>query len=77
MNVTQAVRTRRSIRAFSDKPVEPETLETILDTAQLSPSGGNVQPWSVAVMTGAPLQALIDAVAAKLPLGSGGTIARI
>ena len=72
MNVTQAVKTRRSIRAFSDRSVDPAALKTILDIAQLSPSGGNVQPWSVAVMTGAPLKHLIDAVAAKLPLGPAG-----
>ncbi len=72
MNVTEAVQTRRSIRAFSDRPVDPGILKTVLDTAQLSPSGGNVQPWSAGVLAGEPLKRLVDSVAAKLPQGPAG-----
>ncbi|MDD3042722.1 MAG: nitroreductase family protein [Methanosarcinaceae archaeon] len=35
---------RRSIRAFKDKPVEREKLEEILETVRFAPSGMNVQP---------------------------------
>ena len=69
MNVNEAVKTRRSIRAFTDQAVDFDILKAILEAAQLSPSGGNVQPWNAKVLTGAPLQKLIDAVAAKLPQG--------
>ncbi len=72
MNVTESVKTRRSIRAFTDQPVDMATLKTILETAQFSPSGGNVQPWSASVLTGEPLRQLIDVVAAKLPEGPAG-----
>ena len=64
MNVTEAVQTRRSVRAFTDQPVERETLTRILEKAQRSPSGGNTQPWHGIVLTGEPMQALfIGAVA--------------
>ena len=44
MNVTDSVTSRRSIRAFQDKPVDQAVLHGILETAQRSPSGGNTQP---------------------------------
>jgi 5,6-dimethylbenzimidazole synthase len=36
---------RRDVRRFSDRPVPQSLIETLLDTAQLSPSVGNSQPW--------------------------------
>ena len=69
MNVTEAIATRRSVRAFLDKPVERETLTRILEAAQRSPSGGNTQPWHGIVLTGAPMQALFARVAEELPKG--------
>lgn len=69
MNVTEAVATRRSVRAFLDKPVERETLTRILEKAQRSPSGGNTQPWHGIVLTGDPLQRLFARVAQDLPRG--------
>ncbi|HCH93870.1 MAG TPA: nitroreductase family protein, partial [Erythrobacter sp.] len=69
MNVTEAVQTRRSVRAFTDQPVERETLARILEKAQRSPSGGNTQPWHGIVLTGEPMQALFDRVAQDLPKG--------
>ena len=69
MNVTEAVQTRRSVRAFLDKPVEREMLNRILETAQRSPSGGNTQPWHGIVLTGAPMQALFARIAQDLPRG--------
>ncbi|WP_164115395.1 nitroreductase [Sphingorhabdus sp. Alg239-R122] len=72
MNVSEAVRTRRSVRAFTGKPVDLDVLKSVLDTAQLSPSGGNVQPWNASILTGDPLAQLISAVAGKLPQGPAG-----
>lgn len=66
MNVTQAVNTRRSIRQFLDIPVPHEVLQDVLTAAQRAPSGGNVQPWNAVVLTGKPLQELIDAVQARI-----------
>lgn len=42
---------RRSIRKYHpDKPVEPEKLEAILESARLAPSGSNTQPWHFIVV---------------------------
>jgi nitroreductase len=36
---------RKSTRAFSEKPVEPEKLRLILEAARWAPSSSNIQPW--------------------------------
>ena len=69
MNVTEAVTSRRSIRAFQDKPVDQAVLRQILEVAQRSPSGGNTQPWNAVMLTGEPLAALFAKVAKVLPQG--------
>ncbi|NVD43657.1 nitroreductase [Qipengyuania atrilutea] len=69
MNVSDAVRSRRSVRAFVNKPVERETLARILEKAQRSPSGGNTQPWHGIVLSGEPMQRLFDRIAHEFPKG--------
>ncbi len=69
MNVTDAVASRRSVRAFTDQPVERHVLVRVLEKAQRAPSGGNVQPWHAVVLTGEPLDKLIAAVAEVFPQG--------
>ena len=44
MDTLTAIRTRRSIRLYQDKPVEPEKMEQLLSIAGLYPSGANLQP---------------------------------
>ena len=51
MDVFEAVRTRRSIRKYEDKPVEKEKLSKILETARLSPSACNNQHWHFIAVT--------------------------
>lgn len=51
--VDAAITSRRSIRAFRPDPVPRETIERILEVASRAPSGTNVQPWKVTVLTGA------------------------
>jgi len=51
MDVTEAVRRRKSIRAFLETPVDRETIAELLELAARAPSGGNVQPWKVYVIT--------------------------
>ena len=41
---------RRSVRKFSDKPVEDTVLEEIIDAALWAPSGVNLQPWYFVVI---------------------------
>ena len=58
MELEQAMRGRRSIRGFLDKPVPRETLEEIIALANRAPSSMNTQPWHLHVLTGAPLEAV-------------------
>ncbi len=43
--VLDAIHARRSTRSFTDRQLEPEQLETLLDAAIWAPSGGNNQSW--------------------------------
>ncbi|WP_413154705.1 nitroreductase [Bartonella sp. cb54] len=56
MGVFQSIVSRKSIRAFTDQPVTQETIKEILKLATRSPSGANIQPWQVIVLTGQVLQ---------------------
>ncbi|TFV59144.1 nitroreductase [Mycobacterium sp. PS03-16] len=58
MNVYEAVTSRRSVRAFTDRPVPTATLERVLTAAAWAPSGSNLQPWRIFVVTGEPLARL-------------------
>ena len=58
MNVTEAVKTRRSVREFLDKPVDLETIRRVMDTARWAASGCNYQPWEASIVTGEPLKEL-------------------
>ncbi|HET7668761.1 MAG TPA: nitroreductase [Mycobacterium sp.] len=58
MNVYDAVTSRRAVRGFTDQPVSKQVLERVLAAAAASPSGSNLQPWHVYVLTGAPLRQL-------------------
>jgi len=69
MNVSEAVASRRSIRAYLDKPVDRAVLARVLEKAQRSPSGGNTQPWNAVVLTGEPLAKLLASVAEVIPQG--------
>jgi nitroreductase len=53
VSVTELLHRRRSIRSFLDKPVPNEVLVKVLAAAARAPSGTNMQPWSVYVLTGA------------------------
>jgi nitroreductase len=72
LNVSEAVAGRRSIRAFVDRPVDRAILERVLEKAQRSPSGGNVQPWNAVVLAGEPLARLQGAIAEVVPQGRTG-----
>jgi nitroreductase len=55
MNVSEAVLSRRSVRAFLPTEVPLDTLRHVLQSAARAPSGGNLQPWRLHVLTGAAL----------------------
>ena len=51
--VHEAIRSRKSTRAFLPKAIDPELLNELLTLAGTAPSGSNVQPWNVHVVSGA------------------------
>lgn len=69
MNVSQAVARRKSVRGFLDTPVDGERLRAILLAASRAPSGGNLQPWHIHVVTGGALGVLKEQMAARLAAG--------
>lgn len=67
-----AIRTRRSVRAFLPTPVAPEVVDEILTLAARAPSGTNMQPWQVLVLTGAPLAELGRELVTRALAGESG-----
>lgn len=61
-DVFEAARTRRSIRAYKRDPVPAGTLREIVAAGRHAPSGSNIQPWRVHVLTGETLQRLGTAI---------------
>jgi len=75
VNVDDAIASRMSCRAYLPTPVPEATVRAILEAARRSPSGGNLQPWHVHVLTGGPLTELLADIRRKLPQsprGGGG-----
>lgn len=66
MDVFEAVDSRKSCRAFLDKPVDGATVRELIARATRAASGGNLQPWSVYAFTGAPLAELVRTVQAAI-----------
>jgi len=52
------VSSRRSVRAFLDRPVPPDVIHRVLEAALRAPSGGNLQPWHLSIVGGEPLARL-------------------
>ena len=50
MDVMDAIKTRKSVRAYLDKPVEDEKLNAVLEAARLAPSASNRQEWRFVVV---------------------------
>jgi nitroreductase len=73
MKVSEAIATRKTIRAFKSDPVPRKTVEEILSLSARAPSGGNLQPWKVYAVLGEARDELVRRVAEKRktsPMGS-------
>lgn len=68
--VASVVSSRRSVRAFKPDPVCQETVEQILQEAATAPSGANIQPWRVYVVTGAVKDELANILVAAYRAGA-------
>lgn len=51
MDVAAAIRGRKSVRSYTDRAVEREKIEQILEAGRLSPSANNRQEWKFIVVT--------------------------
>lgn len=72
MDVREAVASRHSIRGFLDGRWMANTIRWLFDEAARAPSGGNLQPWHLHVVAGAPLEQIKATMAeliAQLPRG--------
>ena len=72
MNVTEAIRARRSVRAFTDEPVGEAQVRDLLALAARSPSGGNLQPWKVIALAGEAKASASAAGLAAISANPGG-----
>lgn len=50
MDVLEAVKGRRSMRAFKNQDVPAEIVEKLIDAARWAPSAGNIQPWEFIIV---------------------------
>ena len=50
METLEAIKTRRSIRKFSDQPLEPEKLQAVLEAVRQAPSWSNLQCWHLVIV---------------------------
>lgn len=69
MNVYEAVQSRRAVRGFTDEPVPTEVLQRVISAAAWAPSGSNLQPWHVYVVTGTPLAQLKKVAVERVTAG--------
>lgn len=60
MDTIEAILTRRSVRKFMEKAVEPEKIQTILEAVQAAPSWSNMQCWRMVVVKDAETRAKIS-----------------
>jgi nitroreductase len=51
MNVFDAIRTKRAVRNFSEKPISEENIQRILNAGRRSQSSKNTQPWRFIAIT--------------------------
>src|SRR5262245_191094 len=74
MTVSEAVLSRRSVRAFLDTPVSLKLVAEILTKASRAPSGGNVQPWKLYVLSGEPMAQFKAIMAQRVRECPGGEL---
>lgn len=69
MDALDAIRQRFSARAYLPRPVGRAIVESVLDTARWAPSGVNIQPWKVTVVTGEAKEKLSEVLLAAKKSG--------
>jgi nitroreductase len=62
MELFDAIKTRRSVRKYLDKPIEEEKLRSVLEAVRMSPSWANFQCWRLVVVKDKDTKAKISAL---------------
>ena len=73
MDVTEAIKARKSIRGYKPDPVPKEVLTEILEIASRAPSSMNTQPWEFTVIAGDVLERIKQASVEKFNAGEPGS----
>ena len=50
LDVFEAIKNRRSVRAYTSKDVSEEEVKKLIDAASWAPSAGNIQPWEFVIV---------------------------
>ena len=72
--VSEAIDTRLTCRAFTNELPNRNIITSIIERAKRAPSGGNLQPWRIWVVSGQPLEEFKKDIAEKIkdnPMGEG------
>lgn len=72
MNITDAIKNRKSIRGFKKDPVDRKIIEAILEAAAYAPSAMNSQPWEFTVIAGDVLDKIREGNINSLRTGASG-----
>lgn len=73
ISLVDAIRKRRSVRGYLDRPVSAEVLQAVFELARHAPSNCNIQPWKVYVATGRLRDRLREAMLDRVDRGVPGT----
>ena len=68
MDFLELVKNRRSVRRYSDRPVQREKIDRCLEAARLAPSACNSQPWGFIVVDDPDLKIAVGKAAYSKPL---------
>jgi nitroreductase len=66
MNVSEAVAYRRSVRGFTDQPVDVALVRDIVERSARAATGGNLQPWHIDIIHGDAMAKLKAIMAEKI-----------
>ncbi|MCY3568170.1 MAG: nitroreductase [Chloroflexi bacterium] len=71
MDVDTAIKDRRTIGVFSERPVAPEVVEELIEAARWAPNHKHTEPWRFHVVSGQAREEMCEAI-----LAGGGEFAK-
>ena len=74
MDIFELIKTRRSIRTFTNRPVPDEVIERIIEAGTWAPSGMNNQPWKFAVIKDSELKKAVSGLTHYSKIVTGANV---